>query len=476
MSRYSTVASFSQDYSETSADVDRKYLTLSLINNGSQSGPFNTTPPVTPASYNIPADGPNPQAILSYTTSAPVIQDTSKYCMSIVRASINGATKTLPVLLPSIRIGVNNPANDVNLLVYDVGLSVSVNYSVPPLLNQTNTFSATQALIHVPEVTDPNFAPIPASATTQTGQDISTLYYYYYSVSHFVDILNTALQGAWNQLNVQFNAWYLATFGVAGPNLTTQPPRVTWNPSNQLFYIYSDRYGFGDNQIAIVPPAVPQRSSAGSNADENFSLYFDANTFGLLSNFNALLENLPQSFTYKILITNPGNIYNNLINVSSPPAPIAKSYWVTIQDAPSSSSLWCPCDEICFVSQGGLSVVPEEQSQPIRFGDSSVNVPITAENDYSNIITTIQIEQVSAFSYREYLSYVPTAEYRRISFLRGKSSLNQFSISVYWRNRLNNQLVPLLCYNLSNINLKMLFERRGLATYPHPSLSQFDKF
>ncbi|MFZ4600323.1 MAG: hypothetical protein ACOYNN_16920, partial [Terrimicrobiaceae bacterium] len=61
-----------------------------------------------------------------------------------------------------------------------------------------------------------------------------------------------------------------------------------------------------------------------------------------------------------------------------------------------------------------------------------------------------------------FISYLPTAEYRMSSMTTSKTSLNNIDVSVFWRNRLDNQLYPLTLYNLSSVSLKMLFRKRNL--------------
>jgi len=460
MSRYVSSTEFSYLPNEEKMDPDYVYYNCDIINNGSQSS---TAP-----------DEPDPPVRFNETRDSPLITDCSKYNFSIIRFSLNGSGKSLPIFIPSIRIGpVNNPGNNVNLTVYDVGLSVSVSYTVGPN-TFTNTFNATQAVIYQPEIADTSVAPVPPASSTQTGQDLTTRYYWVMTVSHWVDLVNVAYQSCWNTLNTAFNAWYLANFGAPGPNLTTQPPRLTFNPTTNLFNIWADRYGFGDNQIPVVPPATQNRT-APANADENFSMYMDANLYGMFGNFDSIYLNQPNSFTYKIIITNVAKLYNNILNVFSPPAPAAKSYWGITQDHPSTSTLWCPIASIVFTS-GTLPLVFENTGEPVRFGEGNVNRDTGTQAAFQPIITDIQLANQSAFDYRDYIQYAPDAEYRLASFQKSKTPINQIDIQVYYKNRLDGKLYPLTMYNLSSVSIKIMFRRRGIFDYPHPARTAPDKF
>jgi len=459
MSRPTYNSQFSYDIGEVKEDPDYVYYNCDIINNGSQVG--------------TGVDSPDPVIRFNETRDAPIIADCSKYNFSIIRFSLNGSGKCLPVFIPAIRTGVNNPTQNINLTAYDVGLSVSVSYTVGPN-TRTNTFNATQAVIYSPEILDQSVAAVPSASTTLTGQDLNSRYYWVMTVSHWVDLVNVAYQSCWNTLNTAFNAWYLAQFGAPGPNLTTQPPRLTFNPQTNLFNIWADRYGFGDNQIAIVPPATQNRT-ATSAADENFSMYMDANLYGMFSNFDSQYVNQPNSFTNKIIITNVGKLYNNILNVFSPPAPAAKSYWIMTQDAPSTSTLWSPIASIVFTS-GTLPLVFETTGEPVRYGTGNVGQDTGTQAAFQPIITDIALTNTNAFDYREYIQYAPDAEYRLASFQKSKAPINQIDIQVFYKNRLDGKLYPLTMYNLASVSIKIMFRRRGIFDFPHPARVAPDKF
>lgn len=463
MSRtYRGSLTFSSNYEEIKDDPDYVYYNGDIINNGSQSDP------------NLP-DNPDPVVRFLETREAPIINDCSKYNFSIIRFSLNGPNKDLPIFIPQIRTGTANPGNNINLTVYDVGLSVSVSYTVG-LNTFTNTFSATTPIFWAPEILDTTVAPVPPTASIANGQqDLSTRYYWCMTVSHWVNLTNLAYQSCWSTLNAQFQLWYGAVFGGPPPPLTTQPPRLTFNPTTNLFNIWADRYGFGDNQIAPVAPATAQRTSAGSASDENFSMFMDANLFGMYGNFDSLYLNQPNNFTYKILISNIGFLYNNIYNLASPPAPSAKSYWVMTNDAPSTSTLWCPVSSIVFTS-GTLPLVFEATGEPVRFGTGNNTSIGGSSASFAPIITDIQLYNTGAFDYRQFIQYVPSGEYRMASFQKSPVPITQIDIQIFYKNRLDGKLYPLQLYNLSSVSIKIMFRRRGVMDYPHPARTDPQNF
>lgn len=390
------------------------------------------------------------------TRQIPLCKDASKYHFSIIRFNLNGSGKDLPIWIPVIEQGaVNNPTQNVNLTIYKVTIKGTVNYVVGGT-PQTQTFTSTQPIIYVPETQDTELAPVPPASTTQTGQDISTRYYWVYTYSHFCDMVNTAFKTAIADLQTQFAAWYLALPGAVAPapTLGTTAPILTYNPDNNLFSLYCDTYGFGG-----VDRTAP------STADENWDIYFNANLFGMLANFqNTYLGD--DVLTNKIIVKNIGKLYQNVAYVSSPPAAVSKSYWLMVQDYASTSSLWSPVEAIVFVS-GLMPLTTEQSSDPIRFGSTNLGNATTSAG-FEPVITDVALEQTSASDYRQYFQYSPTAEYRLISTLRSKTPINSFDISVYWRNRLDGRLYPLQMFNGSSASIKIMLRRRGISDYPHP--------
>jgi hypothetical protein len=369
--------------------------------------------------------------------------------------------------MPVIRTKASNPTNDVNLTIYSVSLKVAVNYTVGGT-TASNTFQTTQPIIYVPETQDQVIAPVPNAETCQTAQDVSTRYYWVYTYSHFLDLVNTAFQACVTDLNTQFNAWYLTTFSVAGPSLQIEAPAITYNPNNNLFSIYADCYGFGG----------AARKSAGTAADENVQIYMNNNCFGLFAGFNNVYHNTNDELTNEIIITNI--LYQNIITTSVPPAGSTKpgpatdkSYWLIVQDYESTSTLWSPVENIVFVSTL-LPLVYEQTADPVRFGNGNDSQFGNSQSLFTPIITDIALARQNAADYRSYIQYVPTAEYRIASFQRSKQPINNIDIQLFWRNRLDSNLYPMEMFNCSSVSIKIMFRRRGVGDYPHPAKVGYD--
>ncbi len=396
-------------------------------------------------------DRADPQVRFSETRDVPIIENTDRYDMSIVRFTLDGPNKDLPLFIPSIRTGAANPTQDVNLTVYSVTLagvirfrdSLGNTYTSPELI-------AEAPIIYIPETQDVAFAPTPARSSTQTGQDVSTRYYWVYTYSHWLDLVDNAFGAAQVSLLDQIANWWATTGSPdASPGLESVPPQMTYNPSNGLFNLYADRFGYGGNV----------RASKGSpTRDENLKIYFNANMTGLFTNFQNYYVNLDQGRTNEIVVYSA--LYQNVLNVV-PPVGAPYQVWVITQDYPSTSTLWNPCESIVFTTTL-LPVLNEANADPVRFGDNNLGNNVSSKPAFQPILTDIALPKTSASDYRQFIEYVPSAEYRMISLTNG-SPVASIDIQVWWKNRLDGQLYPLQMFNLSTVTFKILFRKKGLT-------------
>jgi len=430
---YAVTSNMTSPTHQDEDDPDYIYLSLQAINgDNTQPQPF------------------DPQLRFSETRNVPILSDASKYHLSIVRFTIAGAGLNTPIIIPSILTGANNPTNDVNLTAYSVTLSSSVDYLVGAV-RQTNTFTSTKPIIWVPEVQDVRLAPAPSPLSISSGQqDVSTRYYWGLTYSHFLDLVDAAFAAALADIQTQFNVWYAALPGAGPiPTLTTKAPQMLYNPTSNLFTLYADQYGFGG----------ADRSSIGSNADESFTMWFNNNMYGLFSNFQAIQQNNGEQ-AYQIAV------YSALGQNTTTTG--GTTYYVMVQDYPSTSNLWCPIQSIVFTTSL-LPTVNQLASPPVNWGSSNTLSPSSGTPTFEPIITDVAVFQNDAHAYRTYTQYSPTAEYRLSSFLRGKTSINQVDIQCWWRNRLTGALVPLYQFDQSNCSLLIMFRKRGVYDYPHPA-------
>jgi len=440
-------------------DPDYVYYNATIINN--RTGLNN---------YSRSAD---PEIRFQETRDTPIINDASKYNFSIIRFTMNGPNKDLPLFIPIIRTGAENPTLDVDKTIYSVGMKLVISDTTGA--NPVNaTLTTTQPLQYVSETLDRSIAPIPNQTSVLTGQDLTSRYYWVYTYSHWLDIVNTALSACIADLQTKFQtAWTTAGNAGLAPTLKTVAPYITYNPTTNLFTIYTDAEGFGGSL----------RLSAGTTQDENFSLYFNSNMYGLFSNFKNTYEAPDLANPEFVNLIYTGAVGYGSVSAGVPYAQNVvsigaggslKYWWNNVQDYESNSTLWSPIESIVFNSTL-LPLVFEQTGDPVRFGESNNGTALTnSQSAFQPIITDIALPLENANAYRELIYYAPQAEYRLASFQRSKQQINQIDVQVFWRNRLDGSLYPVQMFNSSSVSLKIMFRRRGIFDYPHPAKGGVD--
>lgn len=438
-------------------DPDYVYYNATIINNR------------TGLPYDRSAD---PQVRFQETRDVPILNDASKYNFSIIRFTMNGPNKDLPMFMPVIRTGSENPTNNIDLTIYSATIDLAVNNTTganPVVVS----LSSTQPVIWQTETLDTLQAPPPLASTCQTGQDVATRYYWCYTYSHWLLCVNAALQSCITDLQTQFDAAWVAAGNFApAPSLGIVAPYLTYNPTSNLFTLSADVKAFGG----------ANRSSIGTASDYNATLYFNSNLFGMFSNFQNKYVNVSGTEKTNEIYTGAVGYYGGLVaGVPTGQNVLAvggaggtKYFWQQVQDFESTSTLWSPIENIVFNSTL-LPLVFEQTGDPVKFGNSNTNTALTnSQSAFQPIITDIALPVQDAHSYRELIYYAPQAEYRLASFQRSKQPISQIDIQVFWRNRLDGNLYPVQMFNCSSVSVKVMFRRRGIFDYPHPAKGGVD--
>ncbi len=326
-------------------------------------------------------------------------------------------------------------------------------------------------------------------------QDLSTRYYWCSTYNYFLDLLQLAL----NDANTAcWTAWQTKN-GVVAPYasyndwLAYHPtPIVSYNPNDTLF------------SISYPPSYLPaeQQTKYGYTPAPNtpvLSLYFNTNLFGLFANFKAIYYNtnnpfynaatpgfatafpsrwyypspvaanetaFPDGYAYEfqVDILAAGKNIARAGSLANPPAEGAALVVMT-QDYNSTSTLWSPVDALVFTS-AQLPIQNEAVAPPNALGTRNIGFSAaTSKSAFLPIITDVALALSSDPSgYRKQLYYSPVAEYRMADFQNSKQDIRNIDVSVFWRNRLDNQLYPLSMFNLSSVSIKLMFRRKGLST------------
>ena len=400
------------------SDADFVYYTATLVNNSTATEVI----------------GPDPSAVFQDTRDNAVVKDASKYEVSVENFSLNGATKFLPVLIPSMQSGS----------------STLTNYSVTWSVSGGGRYSqSTQPIVWVPE--NANLGLSPANPE----------FFYEYSYAHWATLVNAALRAAYAACKADILA--------KGTTIASTCPFFEYDETTGLFSLIQDA------NTAIVPygtslpaPYSEASTAAGYSTTESSFVGFDTNLEGLLSNFNSIYYGVGVTwgggYTYpqNVVQVSPSQLNNKVFSLSSPfgntYSPLRQQIRVT-QDFVSTGSLWSPVSSIVIATQQ-IPVRSEHAAPPIQLGASNTGAGSSGTSAFQRILVEYTIDAITADKWRGFILYeplVPTFS----SLGSSQQEIKSIDFQVYFRNRLTNALVPLAMYNLGSMSVRLLFKKIG---------------
>jgi len=335
-------------------------------------------------------------------------------------------------------------------------------------------------------------------------QDVSSRYYWVYSYTHWLSLIQDALEVANSNLYQNYvdsggDPTVYASYSTTAPMwITTNPtPVITYNNTTQLFSI-------------AYPPSylsLDQQQSYGYTPTTDapqLCLYMNQNMFGLFAGFDNTYYNtvdpvysygspspphdvalfainrwaypstqkFPVGFANKMIVSIPlvnlgdSKGYTagpaNVVRLVDVDGDVKKQFVVVMtQDYASTSTLWSPIDSIVFTT-ALLPVQNEQTAPPNVLGRQNVgNSSATSASAFSPIITDIALDLGNdGTAWRKMLYYSPSAEYRLSDFQNSKADIRSIDIQVFWRNRLDNNLYPVSMFNLSSVSIKVMFRKK----------------
>lgn len=441
------------DQPPADGDPEIMYVNLDIINNNRND-----------------ASMPDPPVRFNESRDAPIIKNASAYQFSIVRFTMSGPNLDLPLFIPVVKTGQTNP----NLTEYEMAISYSQEWSVTEGNIVVTVTPAVNSVIYAPETLNTNFAPVPLPPVT--SQDISTRYYWVYTYQHWVDLVNQALDQAFQNTYAAFQAKWATLTADPSPYASYtawkagvgNAPYMEYNAETNLFSIYGDSRCFGTN-IGFTPSATELTAP-------ECRLFFDSNMFSLFANFPntfyggptanpAPFPTLPTPVGYISEILFPNKNYQNVLDLTSAPAYVPAAdkqvYWITTQELLSTSSLWSPIASLVFTTTL-LPIRTEAVGQPVVLGENNLGYSSSSiQNAFQPIVTDISLDlsTLGAKEYRSSIYYAPQAEYRMASLTPSKQPVNSIDIQVFWKSRLTGQLFPVSIPNLGSVSLKCMFRR-----------------
>ena len=527
------------------SDPDNIYYTANIINNNTSTGGIADDPP----------------ALFNETRDTPILRDANDYTVTVMKVTINGSGKNLPIFIPQIRPGPADPLVGISAatssgdvvgatLVYTVpstyGLLVgdrvtvsgitgdaqqllfnqenmrvtvltatsftAISTTLAPTSDTTITTEGADALVisggltntiytvtlnaaiwdtgldggagvklvtsgpvnlqWIPELWDLG-TPIPRSNTpTQEESD----YYYLYSYNHWVVIVNLALQEAYRRLTVY------AENASAGYVLLNRCPTVEFDEGARKFSFYTDTLGTNWG-LTQGPPTVENLGSAGTNVfptevgqefmfvgyDNNFELLmtnFDTQYFGKDEIVWGTSVSGPEGINTTVylpentlIVRNKTgtNIQTQINPATGRPYTVPLLSYVSTQDFDSLSTLWSPVSSIVLTTTL-IPIRSEFVSAPVTLGKSNLQSGgTTGTASFQTVLCDFNGE-ISGDKWRNLITYVP--EQIPVSLTTSHQEVKAIDFKISWRNRLTNQLIPLLLPNTATIMVRLLFKRK----------------
>jgi hypothetical protein len=342
-----------------------------------------------------------PFAYYNENRSSPIIYDPFKYNLIIARWQLD--TNYLPIFIPLIQ----SSSNDPNLTIYSITLEYSGSIGNPAYVN----FAPQNLVASVPNA--------PLYNSTQL-QDNSQGYYDIYTYQYWIYLVNLCFQQAYTNLDTAY-------IGVL-PSLFA--PVMTWDTQNNIGIINADILGYGVGGIKVYfNQALSQLFS---------SLPFTINSFSDAYNRNFQLQ------------INSFSVANQ---ADYPSFGTADFTGYQIFQEFSTISSWNPVLSIVLVSNT-LPIVPNNEGVP----SVVINGINQQQSGNNNVQSQVITDFVTDGIYKPIITYIPSAEYRRISLV-GDKPISNVDISVMYKDRLG-RLNPVLLPAGCSISIKFLFEKK----------------
>ena len=401
---------------QTKGDVDHTYVDISV--------------------FNAPkSDGTDKRKVLQYIEQrqTPILSErASNYYLSITRFSLQTGN-SIPIFIAKVDTANNNDE------AFRTAYVLTVKYR-----GFTGTlYTATQPVQWFPENLT---VPVPVAPAGGFTSQPNSEYYYCYSLTHWVRVLNFTLRQCYIQLYTQarFDGFPLRTDYVYQFFELMEGNKLSLNSDFELFnepYLRSDRF-------------LPE--------DLHCATYMNNSLATIMSSFSvSKVSDTDIIAPYRFNITNNSNS-NILITPEDVLDPsgnkITNHYIQNIQEY-DCTSLLSPVQAIVFKS----STIPLTYAltSPQKRFDSTMNsTPINSNTD--NILTDFIVNSDGCFSYNGNINYTPTAEYRLIDLIDSNGSFNEIDISAFWSDEYNN-LNQFYLDAGCNFSMKILFRKKAFS-------------
>ena len=307
---------------------------------------------------------------------------------------------------------------------------------------------------------DPEDQTAPTPAPPTTSQDLSSTYYNVYNYQHFIQLVNTAIQTAWDV----WKATFIEGGGSASYIANTTAPWIDFNPDTNRLFLTADEKFFN--------------SEPGPTSSGQWKLIFNDRLYELFAsmpyrlitnpinlNFLQTISQRPCSWYAIRFINRYNNKYTQKIDdptstIITPKPSISIDVLQAHQEM-TSIALWNPVASIVFASSL-LPIIPTQTSAPKDIGSQSNNLISGGNNsNLLPILSDFSIAVDGNNQYRPMVEYNPGAEYRLID-MNSTTNLNRLDIVVYWKDRFGG-LHPFQLQPGCAASVKLMFRRKDFS-------------
>lgn len=442
----------------------------------------------------------DPSITYQDTRILPLLKDKSKYQISVENFVINGAGKNLPVLIPQIQPGSSQGGTNTN--PNNTVYSISFTWTSAA----GKAYQSLRFIQWEPE-NKAKFTVQPVPVGSYVGPQINSDYYYCYSYTHWLRLMNNALAMAWGDV-------CYATNDIDGITIGTKCPFFTYDPTGNLFSLWQDAntsltpyktiIGNTPADATIAQPPNPYYIFGAPTGDNSY--YTGEYSFvGYNSNFEGLLTNFQTTYYADQKVYDASGVYmhsaqgidgcatvttqpsnrifypENLVIVSPLPnlqdpngseqsTPITLKcpfgaatysgstplYYVVTQDFQSTSTLWSPVATINILTSF-ITVREEYSGTPITIGSGNLGGNAVT-GSFQKALMETPIDVNTQEGWRGLLTYEPKLE-TLSSLGHSKEELKNLNITATWKNRLTNTQNPLLLYNGGSMTMRLKFKK-----------------
>lgn len=342
-----------------------------------------------------------PYAYYNENRSSPIVYDPYKYDLIIARWQLD--TNYLPIFIPLIQTGSTDP----NLTIYSITLEYNNIVGDPAYVS----FSPQNLVASVPLA--------PAYTSTQL-QDNSQGYYDIYTYQYWIYLVNLCFEQAYQNLD----------------DVSTIPsayaPVMTWDSQNNIAIINADIAGYGSTGVKI---------------------YFNQALSQLFSSFPFTINSFSDSFNRNFQLQI--NTFSVANQADYPSFGTALFTGYQVFQEYSTISAWNPVLSIVLVSNT-LPIVPNNEGVPSII----INGVYQQQSGNNNVQSQVITDFVADGIYKPIITYIPSAEYRRITLV-GDKPISNIDITVMYKDRLG-RLNPILLPAGCSISIKFLFEKKEI--------------